>query len=287
MTLHDAHCHLHFASLSPFLEDALATARRAGLAAAVVNGTSQADWPQVTEFCWRHPWAVPAYGIHPWHAAGRTDSWEKELTGLLEAAPAASVGEIGLDLWIEGHNLTGQTALFLRQLAIAREHRRPATIHCVRAWEPLRQCLQKHAAPDAGFLLHAYSGPENLIPFFAERGAYFSFSPSFLAARRQSRREAFRLMPRDRILIETDAPDLGPPPELNPHPLTDSATGKPLNHPANLILSLQSLAAVLDLDEASAARLTTENWRRLFTRQVFDNVPGKAGNAEAGASGGK
>jgi len=264
MELFDAHCHLHFASLAPFLHDALSTARHAGLAGAVVNGTSQADWPQVTDFCRDHDWARPAYGIHPWQAPGRSASWERELTALLDAMPSASIGEIGLDLWVEGHDLADQTSLFLRQLAMAREYRRPVTIHCVRAWEPLRQCLLKNAAPDAGFLLHAYSGPENLIPFFAERGAYFSFSPSFLAERKQGRREAFRLMPRDRILIETDAPDLGPPPELNPHPLTDPTTGKPLNHPANLSLSLGALATVLGLSESETVRLITENWRRLF-----------------------
>lgn len=264
MELFDAHCHPHFASLAPFLENALSVARRVGLAGAVVNGTSQADWSRVGDFCRSHDWARPAYGIHPWQAPGRTADWEGELRALLEASPIASVGEIGLDLWVEGHDLADQTALFLRQLAIAREYRRPATIHCVRAWEPLRQCLRKHPAPEAGFLLHAYSGPENLIPFFAERGAYFSFSPSFLAERKQSRREAFRLMPRERILIETDAPDLGPPADRNPRPLTEAATGKPLNHPANLDLSLESLAFILALEPSATAALTAENWRRLF-----------------------
>ncbi|RYD35430.1 MAG: TatD family deoxyribonuclease [Verrucomicrobiaceae bacterium] len=264
MKLCDAHCHLHFESLAPWLPEALGTAKGAGLAAAVVNGTRQEDWGQVAAFCRQENWALPAYGIHPWHAAGRGESWEKELNALLEASPAASVGEIGLDLWIEGHDLADQTVLFRRQLAIAREHCRPATVHCVRAWEPLRQCLKKEAAPEGGFLIHAFAGPENLIPFFAECGAFFSFSPSFLAARKQNRREAFRRIPRERILIETDAPDLGPPPELNPHPLTDARTEKPLNHPANLRLSLESLAAVLEFSVEETAELTTGNWHRLF-----------------------
>jgi TatD DNase family protein len=269
MKLHDAHCHYHFDSLKPHLAGALAIARdSAGLAAAVVNGTRPEDWNAVTVFCQEHPWAKPAYGIHPWHASGRPAGWEQDLHARLDATPAASVGEIGIDHWIEGHDAGDQLRLFLRQLDIARDHRRLATVHCVRAWEPLRQALGKYPLPECGFLLHAYSGPENLIPFFAERGAYFSFSPSFLAERRKSRREAFRRIPRDRILIETDAPDLGPPPELNPYPLTDPESGKPLNHPANLILSHRSLAETLELSEEEAASLTAENWRRLFGGEV-------------------
>lgn len=266
MTLCDAHCHYHFDTLKPFIAEALATARRdAGLSAAVVNGTRVEDWARVTVFCQEHPWARPAFGIHPWHAGSRPDDWEEKLHTVLAAEPEASVGEIGIDHWIEGHDPADQLALFLRQLDIAREHGRPATVHCVRAWEPLRQALRKHPVPEAGFLLHAYGGPENLIPFFAERGAFFSFSPSFLAERRQSRREAFRLMPPERLLLETDAPDLGPPPEWNLFPLTDSVTGKPLNHPANLSLALRSLSAVLDLPEAETGALTTTNWHRLFS----------------------
>lgn len=265
MNLCDAHCHYHFDSLKPFADEALAVARReAGLTAAVVNGTRPEDWAAVTAFCEEHPWALPAYGIHPWHAASRAEDWERRLRALLVNTPRASVGEIGIDHWIEGHDTGDQLRLFLRQLDIARELGRPATLHCVRAWEPLRQALRRHPLPEAGFLLHAYSGPENLIPFFVERGAFFSFSPSFLSDRRQSRREAFRLMPRDRILLETDAPDLGPPPERNPFPLTDAATCTPLNHPANLALSLQSLSQVLELPEAGTAALTTANWLRLF-----------------------
>lgn len=269
MNLCDAHCHYHFPSLKPFIGEALTTARRAaGLSGAVVNGTRVGDWAEVAAFCHDHPWTRPAYGIHPWHAASRPDNWEEKLHALLMAAPEASVGEIGIDHWVEGHDPADQLVFFLRQLDIAREHGRPATVHCVRAWEPLRQALRKHPMPEAGFLLHAYSGPENLIPFFAERGAFFSFSPSFLAERRKSRREAFRLMPQERILLETDAPDLGPPPEQNPFPLTDATTGQPLNHPANLSLALSSLSEILDLPASETATLTTANWHRLFRRNT-------------------
>ena len=264
MQLHDAHTHYHFAGLAPFVEAALGEARRDGLAAAVVNGTGEEDWPQVRDFVHNHRWTHAAYGIHPWQAPHRTSDWEETLRGYLEADPSASVGEIGLDAWVEEHDLADQTALFLRQWALASELVRPATVHCIQAWEPLRQTLRRAPALASGFLIHAYNGPPQWIPEFVDVGAYFSFSPYFLYERKRPQREAFRLMPPDRILIETDAPALSPPSEHNLHPLTDPATGEPLNHPANLKVALHALAETLGCDTAAAAAPTTANWIRLF-----------------------
>lgn len=264
MKLCDAHTHYHFAGLAPWVETALEQARRDGMVAAVVNGTCEADWPQVRDFVESHPWTRAAFGIHPWQAAQRSADWENQLRGFLLTDPKASVGEIGLDAWVEGHDVADQIGLFLRQWDLAVELARPATVHCIQAWEPLRQTLRRAPALASGFLIHAYNGPPEWIPQFVEKGAHFSFSPSFLLDRKRPQREAFRLMPPERILIETDAPALSPPPEHNPHPLTDPATGEILNHPANLTVALQSLAETLGIEIETVARLTAANWERLF-----------------------
>jgi len=86
----------------------------------------------------------------------------------------------------------------------------------------------------------------------------------FLLERKRPQREAFRHMPVERILIETDSPELSPPPEQNPWPLHESAGGTSLNHPANLAVALKSLASTLDREEEEMAALTTRNWQRLF-----------------------
>ena len=264
MQLRDAHVHYHFASLAPVVEEALEEARKSGLGGAVVNGTCEEDWPAVREFVSRHSWTRAAYGIHPWQARHRLGNWESTLRAYLLADPTASVGEIGMDAWVEGHDLTDQTDLFLRQWHVALELRRPVTIHCIQAWEPLRQVLQRAPDPARGFLIHAYNGPPDWIPWLADKGAYFSFSPHFLLERKRPQREAFRLMPRERILIETDSPALSPPQSLNPFPLTDPVTGGELNHPANIATALRSLAGCLAMDPADAADLTTGNFERLF-----------------------
>jgi TatD DNase family protein len=202
--------------------------------------------------------------LHPWFVGGRSEGWLDTLRGHLEEWPRAGVGEVGLDRWIAGHDLAVQSEVLLQQLALAASLNRPVTLHCVRAWGALREALRLSPALPCGFLIHAYGGPIELVPEFADRGAYFSFSTSFLHPRKSAARDVFRRLPADRLLIETDAPSLAPPPEHNRFPLTDDATGESLNHPGNLGVALEGLAEVRASSLEEIARLTTENFMRLF-----------------------
>ncbi len=255
----DAHNHLHDHRLDPFRPELMRQLPLAGITAAVVNGTEPADWPAVAALCEAHSWLLPSFGLHPWRVPQRPDSWLTALAALLQRFPQAAVGEIGLDAWIEGHDLADQGTVLAAQLELATAHQRPATIHCVRAWEPLRQFIRSHPMPPRGFLLHAFSGPASLIPFFVEHGAFFSFSPYFLHPRKAKARDAFQLIPRDRILLETDAPDLAPPPEAGPWTFPNGA-----HNPLSLPATAQTLAHDLAISPEDLAALTTANFHRLF-----------------------
>jgi len=256
----DAHNHLHDSRLDPWRDELIRQLPATGISAAVVNGTPPDDWPRVASLCSQHPALLPAFGIHPWQAPHRPPDWESTLESLLLQHPEASIGEIGLDAWIEGHNLADQSDLFLAQIQLASKLDRPVTIHCVRAWEPLRQLLLRHPMPHRGFLLHAFSGPPALIPFFVARGARFSFSPYFLHPRKTPARLAFQSIPLDRILIETDAPDLPPPADFGPFLLPNGA-----HDPRSLPAVASLLAADLGLSPQSLAAITTTNFQQLFT----------------------
>ncbi|HWB06348.1 MAG TPA: TatD family hydrolase [Verrucomicrobiales bacterium] len=264
---YDAHQHLHDSRLAPFLPALLTELPKLGIAGGIVNGTSGSDWQAVEQLCAENPWLLPAFGLHPWYVKDRSPNWEQTLTKFLDRNPGASIGEAGLDCWIEGHDIEDQKSVFIRQLAIAREGNVVITIHCVKAHEPLRQVLQKHPAPARGFLLHAWGGPADLTSFLLDRGAHFSFPPYFLHERKAPRRALFQSLPADRILVETDAPDLLPPPGHNPHPLTNPETGQPVNHPANLLTAYESLAALRDIPLTTLSTTIASNWNRLFAPQ--------------------
>jgi TatD DNase family protein len=192
----------------------------------------------------------------------RGPCWLEELRAWLLAFPDAPVGEIGLDRWIENPDLEAQIVCFRAQVGLAQELDRPATLHCLRAWGLLVEQLRAQRPPTRGFLLHSYGGPAEMIPLFVKMGAYFSLSPYFGHARKAQQRAVFAAVPLDRLLAETDAPDMWPPDEQNPHPL--SCDGQPINHPANLRVSYELLARVRGMSVEDLAAQVEENYRRLF-----------------------
>jgi TatD DNase family protein len=262
--LPDAHNHLHDPRFGGRREEIIAAMRAAGVAACVVNGTCEDDWPQVARLAERFPGFVrPAFGLHPWFASHRSARWADVLTYWLERCPDASIGECGLDRWVAEPPLEVQREVFATQLTLAAEQNRPVTIHCLKAWEPLIECL--HAAPPLprGFLLHSLGGSRELVARLARHGAMFSCSGHFLHPRKAAALDAFRSVPPDRVLLESDAPDMLPPPEFITHPLA-AADGTPLNHPANLPAIAAALAAALERPAAGLARLAAANFQRFF-----------------------
>jgi TatD DNase family protein len=254
----DAHNHLQ----DPRLGDpapVIAAMRAAGVDRCVVNATRESDWAVVEKLALDHPDLIaPAFGIHPWQAHTATPGWQDRLRELLERHPRSSIGECGLDQWVSHPPLGIQQPVFRDQLALAREMNRPLTIHCLKAWgllfDNFAQC-----PPPGRFLMHSFGGSIETARRLIPLGAWFSFSGYFLHERKSAALEVFRQLPRDRILLETDAPDMRPPDSATSHPLSEN-----LNHPANLPTIGQALAAALGMSPAGLADFTTNNANLLF-----------------------
>ncbi|HWL53625.1 MAG TPA: TatD family hydrolase [Chthoniobacteraceae bacterium] len=270
MELYDAHNHLQQCGApGPEFPGGWNDLGTLDIAGAVVNGTCEADWPQVAGLARQHRWVIPAYGVHPWQVSEVGPEWQKRLEAALEGG--GTVGEIGLDLWKRLDNLEQQKEVFLWQLRLAAERNLPVTLHCLRAWDVLWSVLEREPTPERGFLLHAYGGPPDRVKAWAERGAFFSFSGSFLARERSRKREPFRHVPADRLLMETDAPSMPLPPEHRRFTLPgDAAEGEsaPPNHPANLVAVYHGFAAWSGRSVASVAEQVAGNFRRLFGVRV-------------------
>ena len=256
MLLHDSHNHLQrFADPARII----AEMKRAGVAGCVVNGTREDDWPRVADLAERFPDFVrPAFGLHPWWAHQRSPRWLGRLEEMLDRFPAASIGECGLDGWVAGPPLDVQRAVFLPQLALARERGLPLTVHALHAWEPLFAAFAEEAPPQR-FLLHSFGGSPELVKRLTPLGAWFSCSGHFLHPRKAKALAAFRSVPPDRLLLETDAPDMPPPDDFAPHRAPEG------NHPANLPAIARGLAASLGMEAQDLADLTARNHHRFFT----------------------
>ncbi|WCJ58002.1 TatD family hydrolase [Fontisphaera persica] len=263
----DVHLHLQDDFLAARLEEVVGLARAGGVEWFCSNGAEERDWPVVLAQARAHPEIVPCFGLHPWYVSERSPQWLEQLEWHLEAIPSA-VGEIGLDRWKEPRDEAAQEEVFRAQLAVARRRELPVMIHCVRAWGWLMEVLRSEAALPAGFLLHAYGGPVELIQPLAEMGAYFSYGGSTLDERKKLRRETLPQIPRDRLLLETDAPDMPPPPAHCVRALQD-AGGRRVNEPANLRPILQGVAALLGMEEEELAEQLWANSRRFLGRWLM------------------
>lgn len=229
----DAHNHLADPRFQGHREHIIAEMKAAGIIHCVVNGTHPQDWPTVAELAERHPdFITPSFGLHPWKVQDDSPTWLPPLRDYLARFPKAGVGECGLDRWIPDHHLPLQQKAFQAQIDLALELDRPLTVHCLKAWGPLLEMLHDAAALPR-FLIHSYSGSLETARELIKLGAFFSFSGYFLHQRKASQRTIFHLLPKDRLLLESDAPDMLPPDSAVSHPLEG------LNHPANLTLIAQ------------------------------------------------
>ena len=303
MNLYDAHNHYHDAWLTPHRARVFADLASVGVRRAVVNGTCEADWPDVTALAREFSLVHPSYGLHPWDAGNRSPDWQRKLVAALDTDPRAALGEIGLDRWIldrarpDDPRLAGlrraplaeQLDVFSWQLALAAERNLPASIHCLDAFGPLHDLLRVAKLPARGFLLHAYSGPAELVNNFADLGAYFSFNGSFLPPaplktichllndkdqchligdihpRHLRRLVAFRQVPADRLLVETDAPAMRLPAPLEKYSLPPAGDGSLPNHPANLAVTYAALAELRGVGLESLVTQVESNFFRLFS----------------------
>jgi TatD DNase family protein len=261
--LYDAHNHLQDERLAPVRETMIVDLRRENVRRMVVNGSCEQDWPAVLELAKAYPEVIPSFGYHPWYIKERSDQWERKLAEFLDEVPAG-VGEIGLDRWIREYDLEDQEKMFVQQLRLAAERNAPVSIHCLQAWGRLFDLLELHPRPRCGFVLHSFGGPPEMIPALARLGAYFSLPGYYAHARKARQQQSFKQVPRDRLLIETDAPDQTLPQDRVKYPLSDSNSGKPLNHPANLGQVYAFASELLEESTQNLARQVEANFHRLF-----------------------
>ncbi|MES2997690.1 MAG: TatD family hydrolase [Verrucomicrobiota bacterium] len=248
----DAHNHFADPRLAG-LPDLWRSTRAAGVSRMIVNATCEADWPAIDHLAAENPAVIPAFGIHPWKAADVSNGWQERLAALLAKYPRATVGEIGVDGWVAEPGFEIQIPLFETQLRLARELRRPCMIHCLKVWQPLFDSFDRQSPPEK-FLMHSFAGSLEIARRLIPLGAYFSFSGYFLHPWKAKILEIFRQLPKDRILLETDAPDMLPPSEFITHPLPENH-----NHPANLPAIGEALAHHLGISPEELAILTGEN----------------------------
>jgi TatD DNase family protein len=254
----DTHCHLDRAAFDADREAVLSRARAVGVTDVVVPGVEPSGWEALLALCGREPGLHPALGIHPQALPdldpASDDRHLADLEALLVRGRAVAVGECGLDggTVADGVPLDRQRAVLRGHLAIARRLGLPVVFHALRAHDAILEELRRDGVPGGG-VLHSFSGSAEQVAPLAALGLHFSFAGPVTYEGARKPIAAVRAVPRDLLLVETDAPD------QTPRPLHRTR-----NEPGNLPLVLRAVAAALETTAEEVDRVTAANARRLF-----------------------
>jgi TatD DNase family protein len=250
MRLVDTHCHLQAAA---FDEDREVVVERAlhALEWFVVIGDTVASSRAAVAMTRSGVYA--AVGIHPHHASDATPQALEDLRALAGYPCVAAIGEIGLDYYYEHAPRDQQRAALRAQLELARQLSMPVVLHCRDAREDIKAILKDWRGEPAGGVMHCFSGDAQFAERCLEWGFHISFAGNCTFPKATALREAARVVPMDRLLVETDSPYLAPQP----------VRGKRCE-PAFVVHTAQLLAELKDLPLETFARQTTENAQRLF-----------------------
>jgi TatD DNase family protein len=262
----DTHAHIQRSRSGRCLDSGnlLIRARQAGVRAVLAPAVDHADWDTLAEMTPpRELDLYVAWGLHPYFVLNLTPS---ESTAILEelyervlnASPdlrtkLKAIGECGLDFARARtpESREHQLVVFRAHLELARQTGLPLSIHCVAAQGPLLELLRERPTPPS--VMHAFSGSADTARALVEAGHYISFAANLCVPNARKVVEAARVVPDDRLLLETDTPDQTPP------------SRRPAdNEPAFIIEVARRLAELRGIDVATVASLTWANARRVF-----------------------
>jgi TatD DNase family protein len=259
--LYDSHCHLDFEAFDADRDEVVARARGAGVRAILVPGYDVAQWERLPGLRERFPEVRVAVGLHPF-AVARDASPRGLADALAEravATRAVAIGECGVDARIArrgGPNIATQRAILDVHLEVARALGLPVVLHAVHAHGAMLDALSVGGPLRAGGVLHGFTGPAELVPRYLSLGLSFGFGAAVGRPRAKRPKEAARVVPIERLLVETDSPDMG-------------VQGR--NEPAFVAHVVSALAEVRREPETWLAERSYENAVALF--RAGDRVP--------------
>jgi TatD DNase family protein len=257
----DTHCHLDVERFDEDRDEVLARAFAAGVQGLVIPAIGPSSWEPLLEWTAREPRVAVGLGIHPQLLPALPEAEDEpaleRLDALLARGGAAAVGECGLDGGsLEGAPLERQLRVLRAHWALARKHQLPVLLHCLRAHPALVEFFKTETFPEAGILMHSYSGGMDLAKFYAARGCHFSFAGPVSFAEARKPLDALRAVPFERLMLETDAPDQAPAPHRGKR-----------SEPAYLRHIVEGAARALGRPTDEVATATTRTARSFFKRE--------------------
>ena len=258
LALVDSHCHIDMPDFDRDRDEVIARARQAGLVEMLIVGGFDGGGGHRRALRVAEAFGLPVTaGIHPHEAKLGDESAYDEMRGLAREGRIAAIGEIGLDFHYDHSPRPVQREVFRRQIRLAREVGLPVVVHTREADPETANILTEEGAGNVGGVIHCFTGGQDLARDALGLGFMISFSGIAAFPRSEVIQQVAREVPQDRLLIETDAPFLAPPPHRGRR-----------NEPAFVVEVARKVAALRGSTVEAVAGLATRNYGRLFRRDV-------------------
>ncbi len=252
----DSHCHLDFPDFAEELPQVIDRAVAAGVTRMVTICTKLRSEPQVRAIAEAHAPVFYAAGTHPMSVAAEPMASADDLIALAQHPKFVAIGETGLDYHYTSDSAEAQQTSLRIHIAAARQTGLPLIIHARAADDDMARILAEEYSNGAyTCVMHCFSSGASLARAALDLDFYLSMSGIAAFPKSQEIRDIFAAAPRDRILVETDAPYLAPPPHRGRR-----------NEPAYTLHTAQKGAETMGMEWPDFAAQTQANFDRLFTK---------------------
>ncbi len=265
MNLIDTHVHLNFEAFEPDFEAVAQRWREAGVVRLVHSCVEPSEFEKIQALAHRYPELFFAVGLHPLDVEQWSESLGERIQVLAASDPkVVAIGETGLDFY-RADNATEQFEAFETQLLIAQRLNLPVIIHCRDAAlamaEFLRKFWQQHGSVRG--VMHCWGGTPEETQWFLDLGFFISFSGTVTFKNATQIHESAKIVPENRLLVETDCPFLAPVPKR----------GERRNEPAYVYHVAQRIAELRNSPLGEIAAQTTQNACQLFNLPCLTEQP--------------
>lgn len=252
----DSHCHLDFVDFEPERDNVVQRALDAGVKRMVTISTRVRKFDTIRALAEAYDSVYCSVGTHPNNAHEELDVTADDLVRLAEHPKVVAIGEAGLDYHYDYAPPEAQRQGFLVHIEASRRTQLPLVIHARSADEDMAEILEQETAKGPfPFILHCFSSGRLLAEKGIALGGYISFSGILTFKNSPEIREVATIVPRDRLLVETDAPFLAPLPHRGKR-----------NEPSFVQHTAAVLADTIGVSKEEIAQITSENVFRLFSK---------------------
>ena len=249
----DSHCHLDHEHLIANLDQVIANSKNVGVEKLLTICTTLQSYEKITNIVKKDPMIFGTFGIHPHETKNNDVSKDEIITKINLNNKIIGVGETGLDFYYNNSDKDLQIKSFQKHIDAAKDLNIPLIIHSRNAEDETYDILKKNHSNKLKILMHCFTGSTEFATKLIPLNAFFSASGIITFKNSLNLQETFKMIPKNRLLIETDSPYLSPVPNR----------GKK-NEPAFIKFTAEKLAELQNIKVSELVDITTKNFNKLF-----------------------